>query len=268
MSVITISRGSSTKGQQIAVKVAEKLGYTCVAREVLLEASEQFNIPEARLVRAIHDSPSVFERWTHGKERYIAYIRAALLGYLRRDNVIYHGLAGHFFVKDVPHVLKVRVIADLAQRVQIVMERDNVPRSQAEATLERDDDERRRWSRALYGIDTADPLLYDLVLHVGRLSVDEAVDVICHTVELPSFRSTPEAQQAMEDLALAALVQAALVKLSPVMRVTASRGKVRIAASMPSIEVQATVRQIEQAALAIPGVTAVEVKPELVTMAD
>ena len=83
MAIVTISRGSYTKGKEIAEKVAEKLGYECCSRDVLLEASEEFNIPEIRLVRALHDAPSVLERFTHGKERYVAFIQQALLELLR-----------------------------------------------------------------------------------------------------------------------------------------------------------------------------------------
>ena len=58
MAIITISRGSYSKGKEIAEKVAQLLGYKCVARDVLLETSEEFNVPEIKLIRAIHDAPS------------------------------------------------------------------------------------------------------------------------------------------------------------------------------------------------------------------
>jgi len=86
------------------------LGYECISRDIILEASEQFNIPEIKLIRAIHDAPSILDRFTYGKERYIAFLRAALLKHLQRDNVVYHGLAGHLFLQNIPHVLKVRIM--------------------------------------------------------------------------------------------------------------------------------------------------------------
>jgi len=172
MSIITISRGSSSYGKETAEKLAEKLGYECVSREILIEASEQFNIPEIKLIHAIHDNPSVFNRFTHGKEKYIAYIRAALLRHLQKDNVIYHGFAGHFFLKGISHVLKIRIIADMDDRIKIVMKRDNVPREQAQRIIEKDDAERHKWSRSLYGIDTWDSTLYDIVLRINKLTMD------------------------------------------------------------------------------------------------
>jgi hypothetical protein len=46
MSIVTISRGSYSRGKEVAEKVAQKLGYECISRDILLETSEQFNIPE------------------------------------------------------------------------------------------------------------------------------------------------------------------------------------------------------------------------------
>ena len=67
MSVITISRGSYSRGVEIAEMVSEKLGYRCLARDVLIEASKEFNIPEVKLTRALEDPPSFFERFTREK---------------------------------------------------------------------------------------------------------------------------------------------------------------------------------------------------------
>ena len=110
MSIITISRGSYSSGKEIAQKVAQRLGYDCISREALLKNSREFNIPEIKLIHAFEEGPSVLDRFTFGKEKYIAYIQAALLNHLRKNNIVYHGFAFHFFVKEIPEVLKVRII--------------------------------------------------------------------------------------------------------------------------------------------------------------
>jgi hypothetical protein len=91
MSIVTISRGSYSRGKEVAEKLARALKYECLSREVVLEASAQFSIPEVRLVRAIHDAPSILDRFTYGKERYVAFFRAALLKRAQKDNVVSHG---------------------------------------------------------------------------------------------------------------------------------------------------------------------------------
>ena len=156
MSIVTISRGSHSRGKEIAEKLAKTLGHECISRDILLETSDEFNIPEIKLVRAIHDAPSILERFTYGKERYIAFFRSTFLKRLQKDNLIYHGLAGHVFVQNIPHILKVRIIADIDARVKEEMKRENITAEQARYMLVKDDAERRKWSMALYGLDTWD----------------------------------------------------------------------------------------------------------------
>src|SRR4030042_3904870 len=117
MSIITISRGSYSKGKEVAEKIAQKLGYECIARDTIIESSKEFNIPEIKLIRAIHDAPSILERFNCSKEKYLAYLHVNMLEHFPKDNVVYHGLAGHFFIKNISHVLKVRIIADMEDRV-------------------------------------------------------------------------------------------------------------------------------------------------------
>jgi cytidylate kinase len=104
------------------------------------------------------------------------------LNHLKKDNIVYHGLAGHFFVKDVPHALKVRVLSDMEARVRLEMERKGIDADKARRVLKKDDEERRNWSQDLCGIDTADPSLYDLVVHIKHITVDDAVDMICDCI--------------------------------------------------------------------------------------
>jgi len=177
MAIITISRGSYSKGKEIAENVAQKLGYECIARKVLLEAKEEFNVPELKLVRAIHDAPSILNSLSYGKEKYISFIQAEILNHFKKDNVVYHGLAGHFFVKGICHVLKVRIIADLDDRVRLEMEREGISRKEALSIIRKDDEERRKWSKYLYGIDTWNSTNYDLVIHIHKLKVKDAVDM-------------------------------------------------------------------------------------------
>jgi cytidylate kinase len=228
VAIIIISRSFCSKGQEIAIKVGEQLGYSCFSRELLLEASAEFNIPELKLQRELHDSPSVFDHWTHGKERYLAFIRQAFLEHVQCDNVVYHGLAGHFFVKGVQHVLKVRILSDIEERIELEMCRANISRNEATELIHNDDLERRKWSLALYGIDTSDIRLYDLALYLCKIQTDEAVDIICRTATLPAFQATEDSQTALDNLVLAAQVKTVLVDKWPMVQVFSDGGNVAV----------------------------------------
>ena len=265
MSIITISRGSYSRGKEVAEKVAAALGYRCISRDVLLEASEIFNVPEIKLVRAIRDAPSILDRFSHGKERYVAYIRASLLRQVQRDNVVYHGLAGHFLLQGIPHVLKVRIIANMEDRIREEMRRENISAEKAREILKRDDDERRRWSLSLYGIDTWDPSLYDMVLHVRTLRVNDVVKIIVETVKLPAFATTQEAQDVLNDLTLAAQVESALIEEFPRVKVSARAGEASITIvsgltfTAALAEEEKIIRRVESIAINIGGAERVKV---------
>jgi hypothetical protein len=81
---------------------------------------------------------------------------------------------------------------------------------------------------SLYGIDTSDPSLYDLVIHIRKISVNDAVNLICHTAKLPHFGTTPESREAMENAVLAARVESMIVREYPDSEVSAQDGIVVI----------------------------------------
>jgi len=208
MSVIVISKGSFSHGGEVAKKVAQKLSYDSISRDILITTSKRFNISELRLIRAYECSPSFLDKYTFGRDKYIKYIKAAILNELAKDNMIYHGFAGHFFVSGISHVLKVRINADMAERIAYIMKRDNISKEDAADLIKKVDERRTKWSMELYGIDTWDSRLYDLVINIGKVTLDHAVDLVCQTVKLKTFQTTTKSQKKIQQLASEALSKA------------------------------------------------------------
>jgi cytidylate kinase len=200
VSIVTISRGSYSRGKEVAEQLARELGYDCVSREILLEASKVFSVPETTLARAVHDAPSILDRLTRGDQRYVAFIRETLLRRAQNDNLVYHGLAGHFLLREVPGVLKVRIIADIEDRIREVMKREGTNAEKARYTIKRDDEARRGWSLHLYGIDTWDSDLYSMVLNIKTMTVPDAVGTILRAVQLPAFQTTSKTREVIDNL--------------------------------------------------------------------
>lgn len=213
-------------GKAVAEKVAEQLGYAVISRDLLLDASERFHIPEIKLTRAIHDAPGILERFRHSKQSYLAYIRAALTERVSNDNVVYHGLAGHLLLKEIAGVLKVRITANLEKRVANEMQREGISDREARSIILKDDHQRRKWTKSLHGADPWDSNLYDLVICIDRLSQDDAVDFICRAADSEGFRTTDKTMRKMKDLALACRIKAELVEEFPSVGVTCQYGNV------------------------------------------
>ncbi|WP_028583200.1 cytidylate kinase-like family protein [Desulfogranum mediterraneum] len=219
MSVITISRGSFSRGKEVAEALASELDYECISREILVEASDRFQIPELTLGRALHDAPSLLERFNHGQEQLIGYFKSAFLTHMAKDNVVYHGLAGHFFLQNISHVLKVRIIANQDDRIREEMQREGCSQATARERISRDDEARRRWGQQLFAQDSWDSRLYDMVLSVDSLGVDDIVELLLRSVKKNQFAPTPESVAALQQRLVLAHVQALLTPMAPNARV-------------------------------------------------
>ncbi len=210
MSVVTISRGSYSGGKMLAESLARKLGYRCIDRDLIVRRAAESGISEDDLRAALEKPPTFLGHSRHTAYLYLAVIQAALTEEIRTGNAVYHGLAGHLLLKDVPHVLRARLIAPMEFRIRAVQERLKLGRNEAITYIEKMDEARRRWTRLLYAVDWSDPSLYDIVLNLDRLTIDQAAEVIIATLKQPCFQLTADTQQALEELATASRIRAKL----------------------------------------------------------
>jgi len=213
MAIITISRGCFSHGQEIAEKVAGMLGYECISREVLVDAAQLFNVSERKLIKSLHDAPSILERIIHGRAKYLSQIQASLLEHVKKDNVVYHGHAGHLLLTEIPKVLKIRIIVETEDRVAMLLQRQSMSRDQALKFIENEDKHRINWTRYLYKMDLNDPRLYDIVIHVGQMTISDACEIICSAVRSEAYKTTLESKKIINDLAIVSRVKAALQEI-------------------------------------------------------
>ena len=231
MPIITISRGSHSMGKAVAEKVAAKLRYYVLSRDLMLKASDKFHVSQQTLLQALHDAPGLKDRYKNTKQIYIAYVRATLLEMVAEDNVVYHGLAGHLLLKGLDHVLKIRIIANLESRVMQKMREEGISQHDARAVILKDDDQRKKWTRKIYNVDPTDNTLYDMVICIDKLSVDDAVEFICGAANTKAFHSTEACLRKTRDLSLACNVKAALVAEFPEVGITCEYGNLLLYAT-------------------------------------
>jgi hypothetical protein len=128
-------------------------------------------------------------------------------------------------------VLKVRLVADLEERVAIVAARDGISLQQAEQFVAKADEARRLWGQHLYGVDRENPLLYNTVLHVGKLGVDGTSEMICNLVKQDPFRITSQALERLVELSRIADAEALIAEMDvdlAAVRIMARAGVIRI----------------------------------------
>ncbi|MCG8619806.1 MAG: cytidylate kinase-like family protein [Desulfobacterales bacterium] len=257
MAIITISRGSYHNGRAVAEKLADKLGYECVSRDRIIDQLEDFHLPEIKLKRGLNDAFSLLDRFPNGKKRYITAMRAALLKKFCQGNIVYHGLSGHHYIKTISHVLKIRIVADLQNRVEAEMKRADISAEKARMLLKKDDEERRKWAMFLYDIDLFDSSLYNLVIRIGHFSEDDAVKILADASQLPLFQETPESKAELEDAALEAEVDQALFDF-PTAQVHVKDRHVRVGLKLPEDQKEEIQQRIEGLLEPIEGIASQE----------
>ena len=165
-----------------------------------------------KLTEAVKNPPSIWQQAVGPRIAYLKCLTASILEHAQDGNLIYHGYAGHMLLIGISHLLRVRVIADMEFRIQAAMKDLSVKREEAIEYIGKVDKERSRWTYFLYGLEWQDPVLYDMVLNLENMSVENAGEVIVCRVNLDDFKKTPESKKSFEDSLLSSRVWAALAK--------------------------------------------------------
>lgn len=259
MAIIIISRASYSHGRTVAEKVAQELNYNCISREVISLAAEEYGIPEKWLKDTIEKGPSILDRFTYEKKKYITYIRSALLEYAIKDNLVYHDFVGTFLLKGIPNILRVLVSATIEERVREMVKKLKISGEQARKNIEKFDRDRKKWAMFFHGRDPWDIKEYDLGIVIGRLSIDDAVKKIIETAKLPSFQITDEVKKILMDEYLATKVKSDLMNFYSDVEVTADSGIVTVHLQRSIRQQEAITEDIRSILMEIPEIKEVRI---------
>lgn len=116
--------------------------------------------------------------WLDG---YVRMVDLVIQGLAREGNLLIVGRGGQVILRDHPSALHVQIVAPLAYRVAVIMERQNLNQRAAQNRIRASDRARFDYVRRYYDADWLDATLYHLTLNTGRLSVPTAVDLIIAT---------------------------------------------------------------------------------------
>lgn len=260
MAVITIFSASQCHGEEVAGRLSERLGYRLLVDDTLIgAASAEFDVPVARLARAMHEAPRFFNGLTREKERCVARLRVAAIQLIQADNLVYHGFGGLLLPDTLPHVLRVCLAAAPGYRLQHA-ERE-LRRRAAERQLERTDEACAEWTKFLYDVGPWDKSLHDVFLAMQSVTVDEAVDSLCEYACRPAFKTTERARQAWADARLAAQVNLKLVEEGHDTDVVCADGCVTILIRRHTLRMGHLQEKLAAIARRVPGVSTATARP-------
>jgi len=261
MSIVIVSSLSYAGGEEIAEKAASRLGYKCIAGEVLEDASRTSGIQPEKVRKAVFEAPGLLGGMSlAARKRVIAHLQAAICSYLVDDNVLYHGPLGHLLVKGVTHVLTVRILASKEDRAARKMKEEGCDRREAEKAISREDKHRLSIARELFKADDDKTDPFNLVIDTSETETDAAVNAIAETVSQDRYKPMTYSIQCMKDIELSSRVRASLIELDPDIAVDAKKGDVRVRTKVSGRAKEKRLQEIRRRTEGLDGVSEVEIE--------
>jgi len=199
--------------REVAAAVGRELGCSVVTREEVVEHARQYGVAETGLAGVdlmAMQPPHVWDRHAAQRRMYLTLLRASLMDLIAGGNVIYMGHMGQFVLANVPKVLRIRVDSSLEYRVGALTEGSKLSEDEARDYIQKIDERRRKWAKFLYGVEYDNPLNYDIIVNLERLSLTSAAEIIACAVRRREWQLDGATMQEIQDLRLAAVVQARL----------------------------------------------------------
>jgi cytidylate kinase len=212
MTIVAISREMGSGGYEIAAAVAKALDYEYIDRQILLHAARVHEVPEEKIVDVADRRLSLWERFDEEKRRYLAFIEAAYYTFAERGNIVTAGRGGPFFLRNVTHAVRVRIMAPFEVRVRREMARETLDMKTATARVREYDRELSGRIDYLFGLDWTLPENYDLVINTEGEAWQFYIDLLVASARHPQYQPTDESRRRIRDLSLAAQVRAAIAK--------------------------------------------------------
>src|SRR5665647_2933519 len=165
MSVITVFNALYCNEDLIIQQLIEKTGYRLVNdNEVVTLASKLSGIAPERITRAFTAKTSLFNPFTHEKERSIAYLRLAVAEILPQGKLVISGFSSHLVPAIISHVLRICLIAEMNSRISQAKSAPFLEKDPPKA-IHKSDEDRAAWTtQLLQNNDPWNPALYDICL--------------------------------------------------------------------------------------------------------
>jgi cytidylate kinase len=212
MPLIAMTREMGSLGKDVAAGIAERTQRKVVYQEIIEPIANKMRLRKSHVQRFLDGKSGLWERLTTDKTSLSIFTADETFRFLRDGStVVIRGWGAVHLLKEIPHVIRVRVCAPLELRVERMMERlatDN--REAVENEIAMSEEAHSAITRRHFGVNWRDSEHYDLVLCTERLSVDECVDEVECMMKKRRFQETAESVRLMGNMAVEWAVRSAL----------------------------------------------------------
>lgn len=211
MPSIAIFHSSYSSENIIRDTIAQETGFSIVKEEALIEeAARRFSIDAEKIHRAIYQKASVFNVFTHEKERCICALKSVIADQLSQPQKIYFGYLSSLIPTNVNHVLKILLIDNKEARLARAT-KNELTHKEAKKSIKDSDFSAFDWTDYLHGRQPWDASLYDMVIPVGEKTAEEIARLVSEQCAQGPVLEQPASKKSVADLALASKIEMMLL---------------------------------------------------------
>lgn len=212
MTVIAMTREMGTRGKDIAAGLADRLGIEVVHHELVeRHLADRLSMTESAVHRFLEGEASMWERWNVDSRRLSRFTGEEILELATRGNVLIRGWGAAQLLRDVPHVLCVRVCAPMSNRIAEMKQRLGVDDGEAvRREVERNDNAHARSVQRQFHTDWQDVTSYDIVINTGHVPIEPATALLQQLAKCGHYEATDESRSILFDKLIEARVHTAL----------------------------------------------------------
>ena len=195
---VTISRQAGCGAVQVAEKLSAYLQqhsplpgaqWTVFDRDLMEQVLADHNLPgylakflpEDRVNVVQETLVDIFGTWPTS-QKLIKQTSETMLKLAELGSVILIGRAGNMVTMKLPHVLHVRLVAPLEDRIERISRADHKSLADARKFCVEEELARARYVKAFHNADINDPLQYHLVINTSRVGYESAAWLIGEAV--------------------------------------------------------------------------------------
>jgi CheY-like chemotaxis protein len=258
MSVITVFNALYCNEELIVPQLVAKTGYRLVNdSEIVALAGKLSGIAPDRISRAFSSKTSLFNPFTHEKERSVAYLRLAVAEILAEGNMVVAGFCCHLVPASISHILRICLIAEMTYRLQVAQSLPSAEKDALKAIHKNDEDKAAWILQLLKKSDPWDPALYDIVIPTDKIGADESVHLIVRNLNTDVLAPNEASLAALADFHLQARVQVALALEGHEVSVSAKDGTVTLTIEKNVLMLSRLEQELKEIVIKIEGVKAV-----------
>jgi cytidylate kinase len=202
MTVIAMTREMGSRGRDVALGLADRLGLEIVHHELVeYDLAARLTLPESAVHHFLEGPASLLERWKIDRSRLSLYTKEEILKLAYCGNVLIRGWGAAQLLRSIGNVLCIRVCAPMRCREDVLLARISSlkDREEARAEIERNDAAHAKVIQRFFKADWRDSEQYDIVLNTERLPIDFCVDQVAQLATLPHFQQSERSRRALAD---------------------------------------------------------------------